>query len=129
MKQKEVRIGIFNGGTPRPDTEETNVDIAYKQIDAGRDFLISMSIYAEEILPTEEEVVLALRDNDPAQYLYRVCMHRALKYVRGGFNTGGYGEWRDIAASTKKRKGHDTILVDEARLLADITGKITQAKQ
>jgi hypothetical protein len=45
----------------------------------------------------------------------------AVNISKGAFLTGGYGEWPDISAATKRRKGSTRILVDNKTLSGSIT--------
>lgn len=44
--------------------------------------------------------------------------------IQEAFETGGFGEWPDIADSTKERKGSDAILIDDGSLRKAITSKV-----
>lgn len=44
--------------------------------------------------------------------------------VQEAFETGGFGRWEDIKEATKKAKGSDAILVDDAVLKQAITSRV-----
>jgi phage gpG-like protein len=43
---------------------------------------------------------------------------------RGAFTTRGYGEWPDIKAATKKRKGSSKVMIDTGILRGSITSVV-----
>lgn len=44
--------------------------------------------------------------------------------VQEAFETGGFGTWEDIKEATKKAKGSDAILIDDAVLKQAITSRV-----
>lgn len=55
---------------------------------------------------------------------YRKLLEISLKIVKGAFDSGGYGQWKSLTAATKRRqRGTDKILMDTRGLRDSITGK------
>ncbi len=44
--------------------------------------------------------------------------------IQKGFETGGYGKWKELKASTIRRKGSSAILIDTAQLRKAITSEV-----
>ena len=44
--------------------------------------------------------------------------------IQEAFETGGFGEWKDLSPETIARKGSETILVDTGALRQSITSKV-----
>jgi len=51
----------------------------------------------------------------------------ATNYSKGAFTTMGYGQWQDIAESTKKAKGSSQVLIDTGLLRSSITWAVRNA--
>lgn len=47
--------------------------------------------------------------------------------VQEAFNTGGFGQWKPLAASTIKRKGSAAILIDSAQMAKSVTSAVTDS--
>ena len=46
--------------------------------------------------------------------------------IKEAFETGGFGQWKELSEVTKMRKGSDTILVDTGILRDSITSKVNE---
>lgn len=58
---------------------------------------------------------------------YNKLLEISLKIVKGAFDDGGYGQWKSLTAASRRRKrGTDKILMDTRGLRDSITGKIIQ---
>lgn len=44
--------------------------------------------------------------------------------IQKGFESGGYGKWKPLAASTIRRKGSDAILIDTTQLRRSVTSEV-----
>ncbi len=69
------------------------------------------------------EVLMDMLVNQPKkafQNLGFACEQIILK----GFETGGFGKWKALKASTITRKGSDRILVDTAQLKKSVTSEV-----
>lgn len=55
---------------------------------------------------------------------YKKLLEISLKIVKGAFDDGGYGQWKPLTAASRRRKrGTDKILLDTRGLRNSITGK------
>lgn len=58
---------------------------------------------------------------------YKALMSISLKIVKDAFETGGYGQWKSLTASSRRRKrGTNKTLMDTRGLRDSITGKIVK---
>ena len=66
------------------------------------------------------------RDPTPARFkqVYGALGHQGEVLVDEAFDTGGFGAWPKLKASTIKRKGSSAILIDTAQLRRAITSDV-----
>ena len=80
----------------------------------------------DDIEKTVKPKLKALMEKGDIKGIFKLIGIAGEKRIQEAFETGGFGEWRDIKQSTKDAKGSDSILIDigAAGLRGSISSKV-----
>lgn len=103
------------------DHEFGNIGRGLKQ----RSFLwMPLSLYLNDAVQKKAAVFNRLINLADLHQCYATLGIVAENVVQAAFQSGGFGNWPDISAETKARKGSDKILIDTAQLRKSITSRV-----
>lgn len=131
-----AKVGIFSNNNAR-DGAKTNAEIGAKHefgsLSEGiprRSFLKDpLEMKKEELLEKAKKIISNNIDKkDGSKKIFELIGILGESIVQEAFDTGGFGNWESLKASTITKKGSNRILIDSSQLRRSIISKVDKRK-
>ncbi len=135
-EKMEVRVGIFQENDLRPDGK-SNVEIGMDHEFGNPLTRLPMRSWLRVPLIQRSNQLLETAYNSIKNWLeyagkldlkkaYKAIGKEAEHIIQGGFESGGYGEWKPISDFTAAKKGNTKILIEYGFLKRAVKSKVVK---